>query len=112
MPRVAGICGQCGTYYKGESCTCSSINTQPRTGQEFEGEGYYDHGLGRQIRTRGQRKMVMKELGVQEVGNEWDKVDPVKVREAQERVMDKQYEALGHEAIRELRHNQREPQWN
>lgn len=59
---------------------------------------YYDHGLGRYINSRQERKQAMKELGVTEVGTE--PLDLKKIERNREREQAKKEETLKTEALK------------
>lgn len=95
MVRISGVCGCCNKYYQGDSCPhCEAIIHNSRTGQEFEGDGHWNRGLGMQIRTRGQYKSELKKRGLEEVGNEKAYVDPVRYEKARQTKIDAQYRQL------------------
>ena len=73
-------------------------------------EAYYDYGLGQVIRTRQERKQVMKEKKLEEVGT--TKLDPEAVRLKKERDYNKVMEQVNAEAYKILGEAQGNSQWN
>lgn len=91
MVRIGAICGECAKYYQGEDCPlCGGHQSKETINiiQDFHGE-YWDAGLGEVVKSRQHRKKLMKEKGLEEVGNERKYIDPVRKRAENERIMDK-----------------------
>lgn len=103
MARISGVCGQCNKHYKGDSCPhCEAVINTSRTGQEFEGDGHWNRGLGMQIRTRGQYKTELNKRGLVEVGNEKKHVDPKRFEQARQTKIDTQYRQLDRKIAQSL----------
>ena len=104
-------CSKCHfEYRKDGSCFCSDLaqgqvmNIQP----DFHDE-YYDHGLGTIVRSRSQRRRLMREKDLIEVGNERCAVDGEARGKRFDQRWEKQMMEVNKQAYQEL---SRHPQWN
>ncbi len=111
--KVSGICGECGKYYKGESCPrCVSMATGETVNVMMDIPEHFNRGLGEVVKGRADYRAKLKEKGMVEVGNERKYVDPVMVRKVKERELDKEFEARRPEAYRMLSHYEGAAKWN
>lgn len=97
----SGICGDCGKYFKGGCCVdCRQINSGNSLNfiPDFH-EYYFDYGLGELVKSRQHRKQLMKEKKVEEVGNEWKYIDPVRNRESIEKEAEREFEEAKKDAM-------------
>jgi hypothetical protein len=109
--KIGGICGECGKYYKGESCPkCTTVTANNTLNfiSDFH-EDYYDHGLGQIIKSRSHRKSVMKDKGLIEVGNERSSIDAEKREQRNDRRWKESIMEVNKEAYHVLSRN---PEWN
>lgn len=74
----AEICPKCHFRFRsGGQCFCTDTGA-PHFIADFH-DDYFDVGLGKMIHSRQERKRVMKEIGVEEIGNDRAFVDPAQV---------------------------------
>jgi hypothetical protein len=104
MSIVSGICGKCKKYYSGGWCPgCEKIDVDKTLNfiTDFH-DSYYDAGLGEVVKSRQHRKELMREKGLEEVGNERAYVDPAKNYRDRERKIEAQLKNIEREAYRAL----------
>lgn len=105
MTRISGICGKCGKYYQGGWCPiCEKLDIDRTLNfiTDFH-DSYYDHGLGAVVKSRQHRKSLMKEKGLEEVGNEWKHIDPKRQYEAKDKKFEKELKSLEEKVLRQWR---------
>jgi hypothetical protein len=105
MVRISAVCGECKKYYQGETCpNCSKEKGDTVNFIADFHEEYYDHGLGTVVKSRQHRKALMKERGLEEVGNEWKYVDPTEGHKRTEKRIQENMRQANEEALRRLHH--------
>jgi hypothetical protein len=85
---------------KDGNCFCTDTGTLEFI-MDFH-DKYYDHGLGQVINSKQERRRVMKEKGLFEIGNERNEVDPIQQDKRRDKEYNNKLKEIGERALKEL----------